>query len=347
MTFYNNLKVLEVENSSICNAQCPHCMREELSDTKDWFEETFLPVEFFDTIPQDIYDNLDKIHFGGTLGDPCSAPNFIDVVKKVKSKNPNIRLTISTNGGMKSAEWWKKLALALDHRDRVQFAIDGLEDTNHIYRVNVNWNNLIRNARYFIDNGGKAGWQYIVFRHNEHQIKEAEALAKEYGFSEFILKKPHRFPISEIKGIKIVNPNNVAIEPPLNPDFASEIKMMPNLSKWRDETKQLKVNCDAQLEQSAYIDALGRLFPCCYTAAAVYQYQTATGKLVNDKWDEIWNAHGNDKINLNHTAWNDVVNGEFYNQLQQRWEGTDRIALCVLYCGANAKSSFPTVTSFQ
>ena len=41
--------------------------------------------------------------------------------------------------------------------------------------------------------GGIAQWDYIVFKHNEHQVEEARKLSKELGFFEFQIKKTSRF----------------------------------------------------------------------------------------------------------------------------------------------------------
>jgi hypothetical protein len=44
----------------------------------------------------------------------------------------------------------------------------------------------------FVAAGGRAEWDFIVFRHNEHQVEEARALAKELGFQRFFVKKTSR-----------------------------------------------------------------------------------------------------------------------------------------------------------
>ena len=347
MSFYNDLKILEIENSTICNARCPQCLREELPLEGFTFEETYLETDFFENyIPQKIYDGLTKIHFGGTLGDPCAAPNFLDVIRVVKRKNPNMMISVSTNGGMKSSEWWATLAGLLTPKDQVSFAIDGLEDTNHIYRVNVSWKKLMENAKSFIQAGGRAGWQFIVFRHNEHQTDQAAELAKELGFGEFILKKPHRFPVSTIKGIPVVGSTQIEILPPLDPKFSTEMKAMPDVKNWKEMTKDLQINCDAKLDSSAYIDAFGRLFPCCYTAAAVYVYPTKFGRSVDDDWDAVWDSVGDKHINLKTHDWNSIVDGGFFKELENRWTSCDRIGICVLECGLNGKVPNPTVSRF-
>lgn len=343
-SFYKNLTVIEIENSTICNARCPQCLREELAYENIPYEQTYLPTDFFDkNIPEEIYKNLRRIHFAGTLGDPCAAPNFLEILKLIKNKNKDISITISTNGGLKSADWWIELAEILSSDDTVMFAIDGLEDTNHIYRVNVSWSNLMKNVKSFISQGGNASWQFIVFKHNQHQIEEARSMAEELKFTEFIVKKSHRFPMSEMKGIKIVGANNVPIEPSTDKTYVNEIKFIPNYKTWKEDTKNLTIDCDAVAEESIYIDVKGRLFPCCYTAASFYQFKTAAGKLYNQGWDEFWELYGEDKINLYKTDWNSILNSGFYTEIIRRWTADDRLNICTFFCGGNAKSPNPII----
>lgn len=342
--FYNNLTVIEIENSTICNARCPQCLREELAYENIPFEQTYLPTEFFKNhIPDEIYKNLKRIHFAGTLGDPCAAPNFLEVVKLIKQKNKDISITISTNGGLKTSDWWVELAGILSDNDNVMFAIDGLEDTNYIYRVNVNWNSLIKNVKSFIENGGNASWQFIVFRHNQHQIEEARVMAEKLKFKEFIVKKSHRFPMSELKGIKIIGADNIPIEPSTDKTYVNEIKFIPNYKTWKEDTKDLVIDCDAIIEESIYIDVKGRLFPCCYTAASFYQFKTTAGKLYNQGWDSFWEEYGEDKISLYKNSWNDILNSKFYTEIQRRWTSDDKLNICTFFCGGNAKSPIPII----
>ena len=58
-----------------------------------------------------------------------------------------------------------------------------------MYRVNSNFKTIMKNAKAFINAGGNARWDYLIFDHNEHQIDEAKVLAKKLGFSEIIFKK--------------------------------------------------------------------------------------------------------------------------------------------------------------
>jgi MoaA/NifB/PqqE/SkfB family radical SAM enzyme len=106
-------------------------------------------------------------------------------------------IRMNTNGGMRKPDFWTKMGELFSKRNKesgfnywqITFSIDGLEDTNHIYRRNVNWKNLMANVTAFIDAGGLANWDYLIFKHNEHQITEAKELATKMKFHEFIPKK--------------------------------------------------------------------------------------------------------------------------------------------------------------
>ena len=51
----------------------------------------------------------------------------------------------------------------------------------------------MENAEAFISAGGRARWDFIVFKHNQHQVEEAEKLANKMGFKQFRIRKTARF----------------------------------------------------------------------------------------------------------------------------------------------------------
>ena len=83
-------------------------------------------------------------------------PNLVPALKYARKLRCNIM--IHTNGGKGSPNLWRMLAQELKDFPQgvVTFSIDGLEDTNHLYRRHVVWENLINNVKAFIDNGGLA-----------------------------------------------------------------------------------------------------------------------------------------------------------------------------------------------
>lgn len=331
--FYQNLKELEIETSSICNAACPMCLRDVTPNDKTWFEETYLDADFYENrIPDHVWEKITSVLFYGILGDPCAAPNFLEVCEVVKRKAPHAAIRVSTNGGLRSEDFWKKLAAIFTKDDTVTFAIDGLRDTNHIYRVNVNFDKVMANAKTFINSGGKAWWQWIGFKHNQHQVEVARSLATEMGFDKFYEKPSHRFVFADnIGGVKYGGGNVLLESPTVN---AHPLVYTPKFSfdEWHKDTNSSNINCYAQDRESIYIDATGNLFPCCSMASGQMYHRVIDFK---DGWNDIWDQFGGDKINLKHTEWDDIVNGPFFTGVMNRW-GEDytsgRLAVCASVC---------------
>jgi hypothetical protein len=103
---------------------------------------------------------------------------------------------IHTNGGMRKPDWWEKMGKLFSNFSNrknnlweITFSIDGLEDTNHVYRRNVVWKSLMENVSAYINAGGSASWDYLIFKHNEHQLAEAKEFAEKMKFRTFVPKK--------------------------------------------------------------------------------------------------------------------------------------------------------------
>ena len=339
--FYNSIKTIQIEHSSMCNAACPQCMREWWDGDYSRINQTYITTEFYETrIPQQVYDQLEKINFCGTVGDPCTGPNFIDVCRIIKRKNPNIEISIATNGGMRNPEWWKELASVLTSpKDNVIFGIDGLEDTNDIYRINVRWGRLMDNVRAFINHGGRAQWQFISFAHNEHQIDAAEKLSKELGFDSFFTIYNNRFVVEELFNKSSVGKSGIPLLPPKKEQEVSILlrrdnPMTTDPEEWMSTAEQQCIKCQAIETNEAYIDVETHFLPCCYLAGAKFTLDPTDE---NDGYYDLWVKHGGDKIKLDRNNWDDIVNGQYFQELTKTWskkfkEG--RLLVCSGVCSS-------------
>jgi sulfatase maturation enzyme AslB (radical SAM superfamily) len=343
MNFYKKITNIQIETSTICNAACPQCLREWRGDDYSWFNQTYIPTEFYETrIPDKVYQDLESINFCGTMGDPCAAPNFIDVCSVIKRKNPNIKISIATNGGMKSPDWWAKLAKVLSPSDSIIFGIDGLEDTNWIYRKNVKWDKLIDNVKSFIRHGGIALWQFIVFKHNEHQIPLAKEYSKKLGFSNFFTIYNNRFFVEELFGRPAKGADGNLLEPPDTKEEQSLLlRTVPVLSEeeWLKVAEVGNIKCQAQSLNEAYIDAETHLVPCCYIAGAKFTLNADDP----DGYHKLWTQHGGDKIKLSLHDWDDVLASNFFIELQHSWDKKfkdGRLLVCSGTCSTNTESKF-------
>lgn len=198
----NKVTLLHVELTSRCNASCPGCLRNNNGfGLRPGLDLMDIPVK---TVMQEMIKlpNLKVLHLCGNLGDPIAYKHFIPLLKKVEQYN-KIQLhssrqqkyiDIHTNGSLRSVKWWEELGENLYNNfynsHQVVFGIDGLEDTHSIHRQGTNFNKIIDNARAFINAGGVAEWQYLKFKHNEHQVDEARQLSQDMGFKQFFVMRP-------------------------------------------------------------------------------------------------------------------------------------------------------------
>ena len=181
---------------------------------------------------------LDKMFMCGNYGDPAAGYYTMDIYQYFRKINAGITLGMNTNGGVQSTFFWHALGGLFNRPlDYCVFSIDGLEDTNQTYRRNVNWSKLVANVEAYIAAGGSAHWDMLVFKHNQHQVQACERLARDMGFKWFRAKVSKR---DYIKGI----------EAPMG---------------WQLPDGQAgRIDCHALAEKSMYIDAQGRLSPCCW-----------------------------------------------------------------------------------
>jgi hypothetical protein len=193
---YESIRQVHLELTDKCNAACPQCLRSDhggpvnpqlqlaelsLLDAKTILAEQFLV-------------QLNRLYACGNYGDSIVARDCLQIFQYFCACNPRMKLGIHTNGGARSVDFWQRLGRLIPiGKGYVRFGIDGLEDTNHIYRRNVRWPILMRNVKAFLEAGGNAEWDYIVFRHNEHQVEQARGLAKDLGFTRFNVKTTGRF----------------------------------------------------------------------------------------------------------------------------------------------------------
>ena len=189
---FTDIRDVHLEITSKCQAKCPMCPRRinggpmnpfiKLDDiTIDRFKEWF---------PRHFIQQLNSMFMCGNLGDPIISKDTLKIFEYLRLVNPRMKLAMHTNGSARDQSWWKQLA---QHRVVVTFGIDGLEDTNHLYRISTNFKKIIENAKAFIGAGGYAKWHMLVFEHNEHQIEEAKQMSIDLGFKMFTTKNTTRF----------------------------------------------------------------------------------------------------------------------------------------------------------
>lgn len=245
-----------VEPTSKCTLECPLCDR-------TWFYETFKKRNLHEINVDHVVDfiGVDKqVLLSGNNGDPIYHSKFLELCKKLKDNH--CKIIIVTNGSAKTKNWWQKLNNILDQNDQITFSIDGLEDTNHLYRKNAKWKSIMMAVNTFEKRRCRMVWKYIIFKHNQHQILKANELCEKLGFDFFRLEKSNRW-----LGKKDLMPDREYID---NYYQQQEKVMIDPKYKATMQPKCLK---NHKPENELYIDSEGNFYPCCYMGTHRYKFK--------------------------------------------------------------------------
>lgn len=334
---------VHLEVTTKCNAACPQCGRH----WKGGILKPFLPLvelslsDIQTILPPDFVRQLEYLYVCGSYGDAIMAKDTLEIFRYLQNSNPFIRLSLHTNGSAQKPEWWGTLAEVLGPTGCVYFGIDGLEDTNHIYRRRTSWKRIMENVNAFIQCGGIASWDYIVFRHNQHQVEQAETLSRKMGFENFVPKRTERF-YNWVEGLAVdhfvVNDQDgqelYRLELPTDPKYIhSDQSDIPSvIDEFGSMEKFLKITpitCQYQQKQRIFISATGHIFPCCWTHGTILnqQQQTSQTKALID------NIGGMDTINALKHPMADIIQ-KFHQRMPEYWKsGENRFQVCGRRCG--------------
>ena len=313
-----DIKDVHFEITSKCQAKCPMCPRRiaggplnpfikldevSLETFKRWFPESFIK-------------QLNSMFMCGNLGDPIISKDTLEIYQYLREVNPNISLAMHTNGSARDPKWWEQIAKA---KVKVTFGLDGLQDTNHLYRISTNFDKIIKNAKAFIDAGGFAKWHMLVFEHNEHQVEEARQMAQHLGFKTFTTKHTSRF-----KGdyLQVIDEQGKPLHK-LRPTEKSS-SMIPLVEQSQQETKPTIV-CKAVKYKQIYVSACGNVSPCCWLdmewippmQESRIDYMKRIGEFPN----------------LNTSSLEEIFKKGFFDKIEQTWKEVP-LQECSKQCGS-------------
>lgn len=308
-----------IEVSSKCTLTCPRCARQEVPDG---LVNTELDLEFFkrNFTPEFVLANVEKITFCGDNGDPIYAHDLIPIIQYIKSIRP-VEIVIVTNGSHKKLAWWIELGKCLDHRDSVHFSIDGYDQaSNNTYRVNSNYDSIIAGLQTLRSASVcQIVWAAIAFKFNEHHLEHMQQTAKKLGVDQFQLTHSTKFGsvypsygaddplqpsghlISGTHRFERVTANLSEKSP--TPISLTNIRLFQETQPSNGMTPLCKIG-----NKGIYIDARGRLFPCCWVANR-YSH--------NQEWQQQA-----EKFNLHHQTLQQALSDTFWiTELQTyRWQ---------------------------
>ena len=372
----DSLRTLMLDYTTKCNALCLRCARNV--DGK-YLNKNMpiadMPWDIFEKFFKETINYIDRIDYCGNFGDPILHPDLIKGInwlrniddssaRKQLNRDP-LFIEISTNGGVNHPTWWTELATSLNGIGTVTFGIDGLEDTNEIYRRQVNWKKLMLNVEAFINAGGIADWQFILFEHNIHQLKEAEELSINMGFNDFFTIDNYNRISKDTGGSEAEAYINHFLNQEDNIGAKTkkyEVTTVSNESKAKEKNikefevvmEELYDNDIEKYQQTAPIECSwwkhkkagllfmfnGEIWPCCHTGGMRFPKE--------EPWDEMLSSnlysgthgkYGSEFNNIQHHSLDEILNHKWFNnELVKSWKNKHRLELCAVTCASIKKS---------
>jgi MoaA/NifB/PqqE/SkfB family radical SAM enzyme len=181
------MTTLSIETTTRCTLKCPACSRTEFSKQ---FNRQY---PHYDIDTDSLYNFLDckkgreisQLKLEGDHGDVIYYPKLFYFLEKFRSSK---KFMIVTNGAYRDEKFWIELCARLDQRDTIVFSIDGLEDTNHLYRINSDW----KSTMLGVDIVGKTNinlhWQTNIFNFNHDKIDKIKEFAESKNAKFFVYK---------------------------------------------------------------------------------------------------------------------------------------------------------------
>jgi radical SAM protein with 4Fe4S-binding SPASM domain len=261
---------ISVEPTTSCNLRCPECPSGLRSFTRP---TGMLQKDFFSQTIDQLYKELFYLVFY-FQGEPYLNPQFLDMVKYASDKK--IYTATSTNAHyLNDANAKRTIQSGLD---RLIISIDGTtQETYQQYRIGGQLNKVLDGAKNMVkwkrEMKSKTPFiifQFLVVKHNEHQVEDVKKLAAEIGADDVWFKTAQVYDYQN-------DPNQLI---PTNDKYSRYRKNKNNSV----EVKNTLENHCWRLWHAPVITWDGLVVPCCFDKDAQHQLGDLKGKPFKEIW---------------------------------------------------------------
>lgn len=250
--------LINSEPSGYCNYKCPFCPSSKENKRQGGFSD----VDLYEKTIKEIglYTYLMTIH---GWGEPLFNKKLPDIIRLAHEHK--IFTVVTTNVSLLTSELSREIISA--KLDYLVLSIDGAsQESYEKYRYGGNFETVMNNLKELISLKKElhssipyVEWQFIVFKHNEHEIKAAKKMACKLGVDNIIFMPAY----TEDKAF----------------DASDKKYHLPK------DSPLAKRNDCKHLWSTLSFHWNGNVVPCCYD----YNGRISYGNLVNDNFNQIWN----------------------------------------------------------
>lgn len=261
-----------VEPTNICNLKCPLCPTGAGLITR---KKGFMALPNFKKIIDEMQDYMIHLRLWN-WGEPLLNKEIFEMISYAKQKK--IFVNLSTNSHLLNKELSK--GLVESGLDELIVSIDGAsEETYQVYRKGGDFKKIIDSLKFLIEEKSKLNkktpfinLQFIIMRHNEHEIGKIKKLAKDLKLDQLSFKTVGVMDYFSKEDIR---------------------KYLPEKDKYSRYTKKgdkillkrkVKNWCDFLWEEMI-INWDGEVVPCCFDMNNAHVFGNAFKQTIK----EIWN----------------------------------------------------------
>lgn len=262
---------ISVEPTTSCNLSCPECPSGLKQFTRPVGK---ISRDDFGLILTQMGKQLQYITFY-FQGEPLLHSQFADFVRMAKQHR--IIVATSTNAHFLTAQIADDLIAS--GLDRLIISLDGTDAETYVkYRRGGDYNKVIANIKTMVAARNSRGvphpfleLQFLVLKHNEHQIDEIKKLGKELGVDKVTLKTAQVYEFEE------------------GNDFIPDLDKYARYEKRPDGKYQIKnklPNHCFRMWSGCVLTWDTKVVPCCFDKDAEFQF----GDLKHGEFKQIWKS---------------------------------------------------------
>lgn len=267
--------IYTVDIGNVCNLRCPLCPTGYGGLERP---QGLMRLPEFEKVLEKIKPYAIEVVLHN-WGEPFLNPDFLDIVRAAKAARLGTATSTNLNLVHRGRDFLHQVVdSGLDH---LVASIDGTtQEVYETYRRKGDLDHVLTNLRELVNykrSQDKATpiieWQFLVMKHNEHQMDEARRLADEIGVDRL------RFTGAGLPFDDLANTTLGAQWLPENPQYRGYDPAIINDRSYLYDEKCF------YLYRAMTVNPSGEVAPCC----AIHHSKWDFGNLLNSSLDDLWN----------------------------------------------------------